>query len=397
MPLPTEDNLLVMKKTSNKNDKDAGRLLIPVLSFFTGGGFLDIGFAKVGFKVVWTNENNKAFADMYAHGMTALAKSLGDDSITLKISDTRSIKNISNKYIMRVAFPNGRPAIFGIIGGPPCPDFSNGGKHRGHQGDHGRLSRIFVNRICLIKPAFFVFENVPGLVQKTKHRLFLESLEKKLEGSGYCIDRATLNSLDMGLAQDRGRVFLIGIRNKIAEICVGKRINSGERGWFPWPERKKYKGAKSKFRWPLTVEGGGTPRKPKLIPEELMVNYLLSNIPESMPNAKEGFKPYSRKFQTVLEGDTSRKSFKRLHRYRYSPTACYGNNEVHLHPWEDRRLTVREATRIQGIPDAYELPSQATLSAKFKMIANGVPVPLALYVAKKLYALLEPVVSDNRR
>ena len=49
----------------------------PLLSFFTGGGFLDLGFEQAGFKVVWTNENNAAFAEMYAHAMTAWRKAEG--------------------------------------------------------------------------------------------------------------------------------------------------------------------------------------------------------------------------------------------------------------------------------------------------------------------------------
>ena len=112
-------------------------------------------------------------------------------------------------------------------------------------------------------------------------------------------------------------------------------------------------------------------------------------LPHTLPNGKEHFVPYSNKFTDTAEGDTSGKSFKRLHRYRYSPTACYGNNEVHLHPWENRRLTVREAMRIQGIPDTYTLQEDMPLSTKFKMISNGVPVPLAYNVAKSLIRVLK--------
>ncbi len=107
-----------------------------------------------------------------------------------------------------------------------------------------------------------------------------------------------------------------------------------------------------------------------------------------LPNGNEGFAAYSAKMQTVREGDVAKKSFKRLHRYRYSPTACYGNNEVHLHPWEPRRLTVREALRIQSVPDTYELPPDMPLSSKFKMIANGVPVELARHVAQAIHSVL---------
>lgn len=43
---------------------------IPLISFFTGGGFLDLGLEKAGFAVVWTNEIDNAFADMYEAAMT---------------------------------------------------------------------------------------------------------------------------------------------------------------------------------------------------------------------------------------------------------------------------------------------------------------------------------------
>lgn len=380
---------------NNYGRKNKGKLPIPVLSFFTGGGFLDVGFSQADFKVVWTNENNKIFTDMYEYGMSSLATSFEKGEIFQKISDRRSIEDISARSIVKAAFPEGRPALFGIIGGPPCPDFANGGKHRGHEGDHGRLSQTYASRICEIKPAFFVFENVHGLLRTEKHRAFLKTLEKQFENVGYCIDMAVLNSLDIGLAQDRERLFLLGIRKSLVKVCLGRKLKASEKGWFPWPVVKQYQDAKNRFDWPDINTNGRDPRKPEGIPDELMVFHLLSNIPYGLPNATEGFKPYSRKFETVCEGDTSGKSFKRLHRYRYSPTACYGNNEVHLHPWEHRRLTVREAMRIQGISDNYVLPETVPLTAKFKMIANGVPVPLAEKVAINLYNFLRPLTQSK--
>ena len=89
------------------------------------------------------------------------------------------------------------------------------------------------------------------------------------------------------------------------------------------------------------------------------------------------------------EGDVSRKSFKRLHRFRFSPTAWYGNQEVHLHPWKARRLSVREALRIQSVPDEYVLPKEMSLSAKFKMICNGVPCIMARAVAQSVHEVLQ--------
>jgi DNA (cytosine-5)-methyltransferase 1 len=45
---------------------------------------------------------------------------------------------------------------------------------------------------------------------------------------------------------------------------------------------------------------------------------------------------------------------------------------------------VREALRIQGVPDSYVLEPTKSLSKKFKMIGNGVPVPLAMELGKAI-------------
>jgi len=151
------------------------------------------------------------------------------------------------------------------------------------------------------------------------------------------------------------------------------------------------------FPWPKSNTFKQTPIKPPEIPDELCVSECLIDVRNNgIANSKEYFNSFSEKFNTINEGDTKSHSFKRLHRYRYSPTACYGNNEVHLHPFLPRRLSVREALRIQGVPDAYVLPEYINnnklyygLSAKFKMIGNGVPVPLSKAVANSLKIYLE--------
>ena len=86
--------------------------------------------------------------------------------------------------------------------------------------------------------------------------------------------------------------------------------------------------------------------------------------------------------QQIEEGDDSRKSYKRLHRWIYSPTAAYGNNEVHLHPFHARRISVAEALAIQSLPKEFEMPSDVSLTRKFKMIGNGVPYLASIGIAK---------------
>lgn len=95
--------------------------------------------------------------------------------------------------------------------------------------------------------------------------------------------------------------------------------------------------------------------------------------------------------QTIKEGDVSGKSFKRLHRWRYSPTAAYGNNEVHLHPYKSRRLTASEALAIQSLPREFELPQDMTLSNMFKTIGNGVPFLMSEAIAKTIKDFLKTI------
>ncbi|MFH0985182.1 MAG: DNA cytosine methyltransferase [Candidatus Omnitrophota bacterium] len=360
---------------------------IPILSFFSGGGFLDIGFEKAGFNVVWTNEINPDFAELYRHGMSSWRKSRGGSLI--EISEIGSIKRVDGEQIRNKVLC-GKKQMFGVIGGPPCPDFSVGGKQKGKTGDHGQLSWVYAKKICEIEPSFFVFENVPGLYRTKIHREFLLEIEHEFEEADYNIDIRILNALECGCPQDRERLFVVGVKRGIVRKQLGRMVPREERGWFPW-HKLKFPDAKKKYKWPDTNLFGAKPLKPENIPYELMIDSIFGskNPPQEIVNGQEAFKAYSKKFFSILEGDTSRKSFKRLHRYRFSPTACYGNNEVHLHPWEKRRLSVREALRIQGVPDEYVLPEDFSLTKKFKLIGNGVPVPLAYEVATSLRMFLK--------
>ena len=42
---------------------------IPIISFFSGGGFMDMGFMQAGFNVVFANEYDKVFAELHDEGI----------------------------------------------------------------------------------------------------------------------------------------------------------------------------------------------------------------------------------------------------------------------------------------------------------------------------------------
>ncbi|UTW59297.1 DNA cytosine methyltransferase [Kordiimonas sp. SCSIO 12603] len=378
-------------------------MTIPVLSFFTGAGLLDLGMHNAGFNVVWRNEYHPAFIKGFQSGFSS---HLGIHTDDLPVNGL-SITDLTPYSIRQEAFTGRQwPEAFGVIGGPPCPDFSVGGKNKGADGDNGRLTGVYFEQIKGLQPTFFIFENVKGILSTVRHRKYLVSQLDKLKND-YVFDIKILNSLDLGVPQDRERVVVIGFHkaylSDITDTMEFREIvrknafllqNDLDRNcftmtsWFDWPFENKFDNAKFKYAWPTTNRFGTEISKPNDVPLELCVGHYLENL-SNLQNQDEFFKPISDKFHSVEEGDVSRKSFKRLHRWRYSPTAAYGNNEVHLHPYKARRLSVREAMKIQTIPDTYILPQDMTLSDKYKTIGNGVPVQLAQLVGAKVMETLE--------
>ena len=371
---------------------------IPLLSFFTGGGFLDMGFEQEGFRVIWMNEHNTTFLNLYKKAYSSWRRRKKLPQYRTYVEES-SVEGLTRTKILANGFHGRMPRVFGVIGAPPCPDFSRAGQHQGHNGVNGRLTKTYVDLLCQIKPAFFVLENVSGLARFSRHRKFLDRMKLRLERSGYAVDEKILNALEFGVPQHRERLFVVGIKKSFANRYFRENGVDLESSWFPWPANAKYPNAQKVYKWPGQVKLGEGARKPKGIPDELCVSSCLiqKRDRKRIPNANNIFNVYSNKFYRVKEGDTTGKSFKRLHRYRYSPTACYGNNEVHLHPWEPRRLSLREVMRIQGIPETYVLPKDVSLTTAFKMVSNGVPVPLARVVAGAMKALIVGIKSANRR
>ena len=283
--------------------------------------------------------------------------------------------------------------LVGFIGGPPCPDFSIAGKQAGAKGKHGRLSQVYIDIICEQNPDFFVFENVKGLLSTTKHRAFFNKILQTVHKSGYATTYRLINALEYGAAQDRERVILIGIKLPLcADHVDGK---TGTIKDFPWEQFLEYsKEDIQKAQWPTAdvFQEDAARKKPKGVIEPLTIQYWFEkNDVENHPNAEDYFVPRAglKKMQTYAEGDDSKKCYKRPHRWRYAPTAAYGNNEVHLHPYKARRMSVAETLAIQSLPKNFELPEDIPLSAKFKTIGNGVPYLAAKGVAKTLKKYLE--------
>ena len=352
-----------------------------IVSFFAGAGFLDLGFEKAGFEPAYINEYYEPFLDAYKHSRKVLGiiePKFGYSSEDIQFFSESKGEALLTEIVKKTkAYYD----VVGFIGGPPCPDFSVGGKNRGQYGKNGVLSSVYVDIICRQLPDFFLFENVKGLWSTKRHREFYDGLKQKLEKSGYVLTDRLINAIEYGAPQDRNRIILLGFHRDYL-----KRAGKNETLDFPWDITKKNDRSILKEGWPETTpfRAGSKTKIPDGVREELTINYWFEkNAVDRHPNSQDFFKPRAAlsKFKSIPEGDVHKKSFKRLHRWRYSPTAAYGNNEVHIHPSEARRITVAEALAIQSLPSDYELPREMTLSDKFKAVGNGVPYLAAKGVA----------------
>lgn len=359
-----------------------------IFSFFSGAGFLDLGFETSGYKIVFANELYNDFAQVYRHSRTVMGipapkYGLSECSIEDYLEDKKEslIENMKNS--------KASGELIGFIGGPPCPDFSIAGKNAGASGKHGVLSQVYMDLICATKPDFFLFENVKGLWRTARHRAFFDALQEQAKQAGYCLTRKLVNSLEYGAPQDRDRIILIGIHESVLKTVP----QNHELTDFPWllPNEMTVEQIKA-LHWPTSTPFGSSPECPNdILKGQTVAFWFEKNDVEHHPNGQEFFIPRAglAKMQTIDEGDDSKKSYKRLHRWRFSPTVCYGNNEVHLHPWLARRLSVAEALALQSLPKEFELPKTMSLTSKFKTIGNGVPYLLSKTIAVRLKKYLE--------
>ena len=361
-----------------------------IFSFFSGSGFLDLGFETSGFDVVLVNEYFPPFLDAYRYSrekMEIPEPRFG--YFNCDINDFLGAK----KELLEVDIADAKldGSLVGFIGGPPCPDFSIAGKNRGQDGDNGKLSQSYIDLIIKMKPDFFLFENVKGLWKTARHREFFEKLKYELHDAGYVTSERLTNALEFGAPQDRDRILLFGIKDVLlkSEELIRQ---------FPWDVNRIFNlDAVKAYSWPGTTEFSKDSKTicPKGLPEELTIEYWFKkNDVSNHPNAVDYFQPRAGivRMQSVEEGDVSRKCYKRPHRWRYSPTAAYGNNEVHLHPYKERRMSAAETLAIQTLPKEFELPPDMTLTDKFKTIGNGVPYVLAKGVASSIHEFLESEV-----
>lgn len=368
-----------------------------IFSFFSGAGFLDLGFEKEGFQINYVNEFNEAFLNAYKYSRKQM--NMKEPKFGYFCGDINELLRGKKKVqLLQNMIKSRQNGLVGFIGGPPCPDFSVAGKNKGITGQNGRLTSTYKRIILTYEPDFFVFENVKGLWATKKHREEYKKLKRAFSRKGYVYTDKLVNSLEYGVPQDRERIILFAVKSNLLNDDK-KEARKILKDNFNWGSKSKYSLESVKTnKWPdtSTFSVDSSLEKPSSIIEELTVEYWFQkNDVYNHYNSNDFFKPKSMdRFNTILEGDVSRKSFKRLHRWRYSPTAAYGNNEVHLHPYKARRISVAEALAIQSLPKDFKIPKTLSKSEMFKTIGNGVPYLLAKEIAREINIFIKSYVTE---
>ena len=96
-----------------------------------------------------------------------------------------------------------------IVGGSPCQSFSVAGKRLGLDDPRGNLALHFLRVVDDIRPKWFIFENVPGILSSDNGRDFATFLAE-VERIGYGVAYRILDAQHFGVPQRRRRLFVVG-------------------------------------------------------------------------------------------------------------------------------------------------------------------------------------------
>ena len=326
-----------------------------ILSLFSGAGGLDLGFRNAGFDIVTSNEIDSDTFETYEHNFPK-TNHIGRSIIKIGAED------LENYYD-------------GIIGGPPCQSWSEAGKQKGINDPRGKLFFEYVRILKLIKPKFFLAENVSGMLHK-KHSESVKNITQKFSDVGYKVEYKLLDAVDYNVPQNRKRVFIIGIRNDIEQtfsfppmglFTPHKTLADALEGLpKPLPALDK-----NKTNFDHKKMGGN-----QVANNEYMIGGF-STIFMSRNRVRKWDEPSF----TIQAGGRHAPVHPDAPKMEKVETDKFKFCEKNLDKY--RRLSVRECARIQTFPDDFIFFYEQVADA-YKMIGNAVPVKLAEAIASEI-------------
>ena len=358
-----------MKKTF---EQDTGE--IKVLSLFSGCGGMDFGVEAAGGHVIFSN-------DILADACKTLEKYFPGADI--RNADISGIQTFPNADV--------------VVGGYPCQSFSMAGNRDPEKDERTNLYKQFLRVVSIVKPKYFVAENVSGLKQLSSGTFLKEQLDA-YDKAGYHVTHKLLNAQNYGVPQSRKRLFIVGVRKDLGQAFEFPKETHGKttkasgpllpyashgdaiKGLPLWPEGEFYErpDTDGNFSWYYMSRN----RKAKWADPAFTVvaNWRHITLHPASPvmtltwsNLADGWKQrwdFSDQYEH-LEADPKRKKLDKA-----------------------RRLSWRECARIQTF-DTKFAPVGETES-KFTQIGNAVPPKLAQTIFTHLFSGEGLVAIDAR-
>jgi len=240
-----------------------------------------------------------------------------------------------------------------LIAGFPCQPFSHAGLKKGFMDTRGTLFFDVARIINDKKPSLVLLENVKGFTSHDKGRTFA-TVVAALDELGYDTSSQVLNASDFGLPQNRERIFIVGVN------------------------RRKIRGNEFKFpRPPKTPVKVGDILERKVDAKYVLSNKLWSGHKRRLREHRERGNGFGYSLFTPSSPRTSTISA------RYYKD---GSEILIATPGNPRKITPREAARLQGFPESFVIPVSDTQA--YKQFGNSVAVNVISAIAREMVKLL---------
>lgn len=394
------------KKRREIQDKEKASDKPKMVDFFAGAGGLSCGFTQAGFKVCFANDFEDVCVRTYRFNHPELPSNK-----VLKEDIRKIVANIDD-YV--------KEDIDIVVGGPPCQSFSSANQRRIIDDPRNELYKYYIEAIKRICPKFVLMENVKGMLSVADQVVEdYKAIKIKKNGKVYTYDVSyrLLNSMNFGVAQSRERLIYLAVRD---DISISKHVSPEvlfqeiEKGYI---KHDPYKlNAALDCIKPLDAPRvkGMTETDDEKTGMKIGINNYDSSGNEYLKIINQGRQiPYVFNHKARYCSDVNYEIFKRLdqgedatnpkiadimpyaHRngiFKDKYFKLYADRPCrtitahlkmdclsHIHPYQIRSITPREAARVQSFPDDY-LFLGAYLKT-YMQIGNAVPVLMAKQIA----------------
>ena len=358
-----------------------------MIDLFAGCGGLSLGLEQAGFEVVFANEINPICANTFK-------QNIGIDEENFYTGDINDL--LKEMLTNSVAFEN----VDLVSGGPPCQGFSMANRQRIIDDPRNILYKSYLQFLNIVKPKFFLMENVKGMSKKIDEIL---GDFKEILGDEYNIAYRVLNAKNFGVPQNRERFFVIGNRIGVNSNTIFDNIENQE-----YPQFVLYDAINDLP--PLgrnTIKNNNSAENDTVGYFEREHQYDISNYYKFVNDNRQIGKVYNHKnrynnerdieiYSLLPQGENSLhesiadimpyKSRNHIFKDKYfklkyddicktiTSHMKYDCN-MYIHPTQSRGLSAREAARIQTFPDDFVFTGAQ--NHWYLQIGNAVPVKLA--------------------